>query len=105
MLLKSVFLQPCPTQRRYLPLRLRFSQTVSCCSSPASAGNALLLHCARGGEPCTQVRVRLPAPVSRVTLDDFEGQPPGKLVCAGGCTEVVLPAVAAASPVLLWISP
>ena len=74
-----------------------------------AAGNALLLHCARGGEPCKRVRVRLPQPVSRVTLDDFEGQPPGRLVCAGGmaggCTEFMLPAVAAASPVLLWITP
>jgi hypothetical protein len=69
-----------------------------------SAGNALLLHCARGGEACKDVHIRLPAPASRVTLDDFESQLPGKLVCAGGCTDFVLPVVAAASPVLLWVS-
>jgi len=68
-----------------------------------AAGNALLLHCGRGGEPCRDVRVRLPALASTVTLDDFgDDVPPGRLLCTS-CDEFVVPMVAAASPVLVWV--
>jgi hypothetical protein len=68
-----------------------------------AAGNALLLHCGRGGEPCRDVHVRLPAPASTVTLDDFsDDAPPGRLLCTS-CDGFVVTMVVAASPVLVWV--
>ncbi len=73
-----------------------------------AAGNALLLHCARGDAPCA-VRVQLPTKTGVVAVfgDTLEGPaavaPAASIVCKNCTAFDVVPAIAAGGLRMFWM--